>query len=195
MAITLPTGCVQDFTSRLVPPAAESVSAFGTNRQHFVRLGRHWRFDVTLHAMLQAKALESSVLDDDTDTMVWEIPQADLQAANEGTPLVDGGGQLGSTLNVDGITPGYVIKRGAFISITTSSRRYVYQVTAQATASGAGEAALSIQPPLRVSPNNNDTVEIAAPKVEGLASWSGMTRHRRVGNIVRGMAFTIEERG
>ncbi len=195
MPITLPTGCVQDWSHRLVPDPAESVSSFGTNRQRFVRLGRHWRFDVQLHAMVQAKALEWSVLDADTDTMVWTIPQDGLQAAGDGMPLVDGAGQLGSTLNVDGLTVGYVIKPGAFISIITSSRRYVYQVTAEATASGVGEAALSIQPPLRVTPNNNDTVEIAAPKVEGLARWSGMTRHRRVGNLVRGLSFTIEERG
>ncbi len=193
MPTNLPTTAVVEWSAQIVPPPAESASAFGTNRQRFVRIGQHWRFTVTLPAQSQSTALDWTDLEAPTDTMVWEIPQGDLQAGNEGTPLVDGGGQLGSTLDVDGITPGYVIKKGAFISVISSSRRYVYQVTAEATATGLGEAALSIQPPLRVSPNNNDTVEIATPKVEGLSSADPLTIG--LSYVQRGRRFVIEERG
>jgi hypothetical protein len=193
MPITLPSTDPLNWSAEIVPKPAESASAFGTNRQRFVRLGRHWRFSVTLPLLTQEQALSWSVLDSDTDTMVWSIPQGGLQAAGEGTPRVAGASQLGTTLDVDGLTVGYVVKQGAFISVTTSSRRYVYQVTAQATADGTGAAALSIQPPLRVSPADNDVVEIAAPKVEGLASRQPVSfgvLHR-----VSGLSFTIEERG
>jgi len=195
MTIELPTGCVLKWTPSLVPQPATSKSAFGTNAQRIVRLGRHWRFDVTLHTMTQAKALEWSVIDEDTDTVLWKIPQSGLQNANEGTPRINGAGQLGTSLEIDNLSSNYVVNKGAFISILTGGRRYVHQVTATHTALGNGDATLQIKPPLRVFPGNNNTVEIAQPKVEGFAMWQNMTRNSRVNNIVRGASFTIEERG
>lgn len=198
MAVQLPTGCVENWTGRLVPQPTVSKSAFGTNRQHFARLGRHWQFDVQLFTMTQTKALEWVQLENETDTLLWNIPQGDLVAANEGTPLVAGASQLGTSLNIDGVTPGFVIPQGAYISITTSGQRYVYQVTAAVTASTTsptGEATLSIQPPLRVSPADNDVVEISSPKLEGYVNFQGLTHARRADNLVRGVSFQIEERG
>lgn len=195
MPIQLPTGCVQDWSPGLVPRPNRNSSATGTNTQHFVRLGRHWRFDVSLHAMIQAKAAEWVDLENETDTLLWNIPQGDLVADNEGSPRVAGGSQTGSSLDVDGITIGFVIPQGAFISIITNSRRYVYKVRAAVTADGTGAATLSIIPPLRLSPLNNDVVEISDPKVEGLVDFAGFPHARRRDNIVPSVAFAIEERG
>ena len=144
--------------------------------------------------MTQTKALEWVQLENETDTLLWDIPQGDLVAANDGSPLVDGASQLGTSLDIDGVTPEFVIPQGAYISITTSGQRYVYQVTAEVTAT-TGSATLSIQPPLRVSPANNDVVEISSPKLEGYVNFQGLTHARRADNLVRGVSFQIEERG
>lgn len=198
MVVQLPTGCVLNWNPSLTPAPTRSESVFGTNVQHFIRLGRHWKFDVTLHTMTQSKANEWVTLATETDTLLWDIPQGSLITGSEGTPVVNGASQTGTTLNVDGLTPGFVIPQGAFISVITSSRRYVYQVRADVTASTSsptGEAAISIQPPLRVSPGDGDTVEIESPKVEGYADFSGLEYVRRSDNLVRGFRFTLTERG
>jgi hypothetical protein len=198
MPVQLPTGCVLSWTPTLVPGPTRSESAFGTNRQHFIRLGRHWRFDVTLQTMLQTKANEWILLNTETDSVLWDIPQGSLINGTEGTPVVNGASQVGTTLDVDGLTPGFVIPQGAFISVITSSRRYVYQVRTSVTASTSsptGQAAIAINPPLRVSPGDGDTVEIESPKVEGYVDFSGKTYTRRSDNLVRGFSFTVAERG
>lgn len=194
MSINLPTGCVDNWSSSIVPAPTRNASATGTNVQHFARLGRHWRFDVSLHAMTQVKSMEWVDLENETDSLVWTIPQGDLVAANEGSPAVNGASQTGSSLDIDGVTLGFVVPAGAFISIVTNSRRYVYRVrTAITLTTGAGT--LDIMPPLRISPNNDDVIEISAPKVEGLVNTSGIGHARRRSNIVSGISFTIEERG
>lgn len=194
MPIQLPTGCFDQWHPQLTPAPTRNASATGTNVQHFQRLGRHWRVTVDLHAMHQAKAEEWADLEDETDTLLWNIPQDTLVAANEGSPRVNGASQTGSSLDIDGATLGFVIPKGAFISIVTNARRYVYKVKAEATAT-TGSATLSIMPPLRVSPNNNDVVEISAPKIEGLVDFAGFPRRRRHDNRVPATSFVIEERG
>lgn len=192
MTNTLPTGFIKALSGVLSEPN-RNASAFNTNVQHFVRLGRKWTFSLTLRAMSHGEARQFWMLHAN-EPVLCDIVQREAPTINEGTPLVDGAGQLGSTLNVDGLTVGETIEAGRFISIVTNSRRYVYQVTADATASGVGEAALSIQPPLRVIPNNNDTVEIAAPKVEGYVSGFRGFGGAPNGGVAE-TSFTIEERG
>lgn len=195
--ITLPTGCIEMWSYRVVPEAAESESAFGTNSQSFVRTGQHLAFDLTTMRMTRADGLDWSDLAAPNVALVWAIDQGALVAANEGTPRVAGTGQLGMTLNVDGLTAGYVIPKDAIIThVSASGRRYCYPIASAVTASGTGTAALSLRIPLRVSPADNDVVKIAAPEVQGkVQGFSGLTRQRRRGDIIPSFTFTLRERG
>jgi len=195
MTITLPSGGVRDWLPRLSPAPNENRSALGTNGQRFIRLGRHWAFDVNLHPMTQTDANAWSDLDEETDVLAWPIDQDDLLNDAEGTPLVAGADQLGNELDIDGATAGLVIPKGWFISVITSSRRYVYQLRSAVTVSGGGTATLPIRPVLRVAPSDNAVVEIAAPKVEGLVTARGFLRQSLSNRVASGAQFTIEERG
>lgn len=70
-----------------------------------------------------------------------------------GSPLVNGGSQTGSTLNIDGCTNGNTFLRGDMIATTTG----LHMVCADVTASG-GAMALTIEPPIRTSPADNSAI-------------------------------------
>ncbi|WP_270374991.1 hypothetical protein [Marinicauda sp. Alg238-R41] len=191
--IDLPTGCVEDWTPRLTPRPSRARDSQGLPRGNINQLGKVWAFDVSLHAMTQIDALKwIAELNDNTgDGHRWVIDQGSLISGSEGAPLVAGGSQLGTSLDIDGVTNGMVIPQGAFISIITASKRYVYQLASQVTASGTGTATLAFNTPMRVSPADNDVVEIAAPKIEGFVDFDGMSFARRRRFVSGGAQFTI----
>lgn len=74
-----------------------------------------------------------------------------------GTPIVNGSGQSGNTLISDGWAAGAaVLKKGDWIEI--EGDRKVYQITADVTSDGSGNAYLPIYPALRRSPGDNTTI-------------------------------------
>lgn len=123
---------------------------------------------------------------------VMPIPEPKLPVLAYGTPLVNGAGQLGSSLPVDGLTPGVAVPSGKWLSVIIGGRRYAYFTTAEATASGGGAATLPIYPMIRRSPADNAVVELAAPKIEGRVILSDRDV-RRIGAL--SFSFTIRERG
>lgn len=78
-----------------------------------------------------------------------------------GTPLVNGASQTGSTLNTDGWTPSTtgILLAGDYIGIGSELK----MIVADVDANGSGEAALSIEPPLRASPSDNDPIVVTRP--------------------------------
>jgi len=77
-----------------------------------------------------------------------------------GTILVNGSSQTGNALAVDGLSAGGTILMGSYIQVGL----YLYMVVEDATANGSGEVTLSIEPALRTSPGNNDSVTVTNPK-------------------------------
>lgn len=123
---------------------------------------------------------------------VMPIPEPKLPAEPYGSPLVSGAGQLGSSVDVDGLTPGVPIAAGKWLSVIVSGRRYAYFTTADVIADGSGEAALPIYPMIRRSPADNAVVELATPMIEGRVILSDRDV-RRIGAL--SFSFTIRERG
>ena len=92
---------------------------------------------------------------------------------------------------IDGLTNGYVIRKGQFLSVVTQGRRFLYRAKASVTVSG-GAATVPLRTMLRFPPADNDVVEIAQPMIEGfirdLGEWSvGVDR-------LVGLQFTVRER-
>lgn len=195
--VDLPTGCVAGYTASLVPRPARARSAFGTAGININRLGQHWRFEVRLHAMTQANALkwDTDLGNNTGDGHRWTIPQGDLISGSEGTPLVAGANQQGSSLNIDGAMAGLVIPKGAFVSIVTNGRRYVQRMAAAVTVGGGGTATLTFTSPMRVIPGDNNVVEIKTPKVEGLVDFTGLPVDTLFSYLTKGGSFSIQERG
>lgn len=192
MAIELPAGDVLRYVPTLLPTASESESAMGANLQDFTPAGRRWRFDVRLRSLTDARLdLWAGLEEAGSQTFLWPIPQLDTVGANEGSPLVDGGGQLGRTLSVKGVTAGYVIPRRTWAVVISAGKRYAYRTSAAVTAAGDGTADLPIYPNIRAVHSNEDVVEIAAPKVEGRTRFDGF-EHRQGGAAPA--RFILEER-
>lgn len=162
--------------------------------QRVNRLGNRWRVRVEMPVLTvkQAREWSAALVQGLRLGVLMPIVQPDTYTGTPGSPLVAGAGQAGVELDVDGLTAAYGWKFGQFVSVITSSRRYLYMLSASGVADTSGVATLPIEPPLRVSPGDNDVVEIALPYIEGLLadapSWM-----LDVDRLARGFSFAIEE--
>jgi hypothetical protein len=117
--------------------------------------------------------------------------------AAPGTPRVDGDNQTGIELATDGWTPSVLVMRaGDFLSFEDAAgRRRMHHVLADVTSDSAGEATLSLVPPLRSAPADNTALDVLTPSPvwslamddSGLIDW-----HAR--NVLRaGLTLEIVE--
>lgn len=102
-----------------------------------------------------------------------------------GTPLIDGGNQTGGALTTKGWTPSVtgILLAGDYVAYDTAAGRQLHMVTADADSDGSGEAALSVEPPIRVSPQDDAslivtdascTMMLAAPEIVWDAGQTGV---------------------
>lgn len=73
--------------------------------------------------------------------------------------LVNGAGQAGASLVVDGMGAGATLKAGDYFSVNGELK----MLTADATANASGQATLVFEPPLRVSPADNAVLTLTQP--------------------------------
>ena len=111
-----------------------------------------------------------------------------------GTPLVKGADQTGNSLITDGWTASVtgIMKAGDYLQIGSGIEQRLHMVVADANSDGSGDATLSIEPALRVSPADNAALTVSSAKgVFRLASneteWSA--------NAVStyGLTFAVKE--
>ena len=163
------------------------------------RLGTRWAIDVSIPA-LQAAACGASLTMDlergETETVVMVIPEPGTERASFGTNVkVNGAGQLGMTLNVDGLPANKAVPKGKWLSIVTGGQRFAYRTTAAVVANASGAVALPIFPMLRRQPGNDGVVELAEPKIEGFVAMDIEHSLRAIGSTgAVGIDFTISER-
>jgi len=80
------------------------------------------------------------------------------------TPLVNGGSQIGATINVDGATPSTLLFRaGDFFSFSAGGYSELKMVTADITTTVSGSATVAFWPPIRIAPANNAALQITSP--------------------------------
>lgn len=189
---TLPRGTT--YSMRAVSAANNLEPAFGGGIQRIARKGSRFALDVNVPALaLRCAGVEliADLIRGETELIRCPIPEA-IEAAPYGAALVNGGGQSGTALAVDNLTPNVVLRKGKFLSLPVSGQGFVYMVTAETIADDDGAASVPIWPMLRASPANNAAIELPAPMIEGFVrpgqDWSIWTL-RAVG-----LSFTIEER-
>lgn len=126
------------------------------------------------------------------ETIACRFPQPGFDVRAPGAAVVDGAGQAGTTLNLRGLTPSYVIRRRQLFSIVSGGRRYLHYARAQAIADGTGKVAVPIGPMLRIQPADGDIAELGAPMIEGKLAGDdkGWTM---IPARVQGLSFTISE--
>jgi len=165
--------------------------AFGDGEQELLRKGSRYALTFQMPPMRYVTSMDWDDLMAEGDTVVMKVHQPGFDTGAPGTPRVNGAGQSGSALVIDGLTNGYVIRKGQFLSVITQGRRFLYRAKANVTVSG-GTATVPLRTMLRFPPGDNDVVEIAQPMIEGfvrdLGEWSvGIDR-------LVGLQFTVRER-
>ena len=181
-------------TPRLITGRAEIRTAWGGLGPRLNRGASRYAFDISLPIMTYQDAQDWAAIDDEEATVTLQIIQPGLDTGAPGLPKVKGAAQAGSSLLIDGLTPHYVIRRRQFLSITTGGRLYLYRAKAEVVADAAGEATVTLETMLRVSPADNDVVELAAPRIEGYPMpASGTWQTSTAGHVA--LSFGIEERG
>jgi len=96
------------------------------------------------------------------------IRQPNFDVGAPGTPLVNGAVSSGRTVDIDGLTPGYAIRDGQWVSFVTGGARYLDCVDAQVIADSSGEATITLHNLLRAPLADNATVELGLPRLEGV---------------------------
>lgn len=165
--------------------------AFGDGEQELLRKGSRYALTFQMPPMRYVTSMDWDDLMAEGDTVVMKVHQPGFDTGAPGVPRVNGAGQAGSALVIDGLTNGYVIRKGQFLSVITQGRRFLYRAKASVTVSG-GSATVPLRTMLRFPPADNDVVEIAQPMIEGfvrdLGEWSvGVDR-------LVGLQFTVRER-
>lgn len=113
-----------------------------------------------------------------------------------GTPLVNGASQTGTTLNTDGWTPSVtgILLAGDYVAFDTPSGwRELHMIAADADSDATGAAALTVAPPLRESPADDEPLILSSPTcVMMLASDEGAAWDLNVVKIF-GLRFSAIE--
>lgn len=197
MAITLPTSpAPRSMTPRLVSRRRDLEPTFNGPTTRVRRLGSRWSVDVEMPPMRYAEAMAwiAALTSAEADTVILRLPQPDFDTGSPGTPLVNGAGQLGAAIDLDGVTVGYLVKAGQWLNLTASGRSYLYQVVADRFPDGSGVLPdLAINPMIRRSPADNSAVQLATPVIEGFLSGRETMWTVDVARTV-GLAFTVTER-
>jgi len=95
---------------------------------------------------------------------LFTMPHPDYKGAASGELAgeVNGSGQSGNSLVVDGVSPNTLILReGEWFQVRNEFKR----ATADCTSDGDGEVVLVFKPALRVSPTDDDPVNFSSPKI------------------------------
>lgn len=195
MAITLPvTPAPRSITPRLVSRRRDLEPTFNGPTSRIRRLGSRWSIDFELPPMPFLTAMEwvAKLTSAEADTVIMAVPQPGFETGAPGSPLVNGGSQLGAAIDLDGFSPAFVATAGQWFNLTVSSRLYLYQVAADQVASADVMADLAISPMIRRSPANNSAADFSTPKIEGFLSGRETSWTVDVARTV-GLSFTITE--
>ncbi len=183
--LALPTaaGGPASTSPSLNPQVGATRSPFTGGMQTYAWPNEYWTFPFNLPAMIRADAeewigfllalngMEGSFL---AGQPGYTTPRGTWSG---GSPLVNGAGQSGKVLLVDGLSAGATGKRGDYFQLGSGATSRLYKLTKDMAANGSGQATLDFQPRLRATPADNDPLVLASPvglmmRTENATSWS-----------------------
>ena len=128
--------------------------------------GARWHFSCSFDSLSEADAAAmrtflAKLRGRSNRFTVWPLGVKAMRGVATGTPRVNGAAQTGTTLATDGWTPSTagILLAGDYIGVNGELKLLV----ADAASNGAGQATLSIEPPLRASPTDNAAITTTRP--------------------------------
>jgi hypothetical protein len=195
--ITLPTDPAPfDASPALIDFGGFLEPGLGGEVQRIDRMGNRFSLAVTMPPMRSTAAgmaFVSRLIRGKTEGVRMEFPLLGFNPGTPGTPRVNGAGQAGRSLIVDGFTAGYSVVEGQWFTHVNNGRYYLYNVDGPVTANGAGQATLPISPMLRVEPADNDLLLFAQPLIEGFVHGEEWRWNMSVQHLLK-LEFEVRER-
>lgn len=96
-------------------------------------------------------------------------------------------------MQIDGLTPGYEIKEGFWLSLVKDGQHYLHCVGTGATADGGGDASIELNELVRTDFADNTVVNLAEPQVEGLLVGDSWSFEYDVNRVIP-IQFTLKEK-
>lgn len=184
-------------TPRLIDYGTVLRSPTGGSSLRIDRAGSRFAAEITFPPMKPdtARVFVSRLLDAKSEGLRIEFPLLGESQGSPGSPAVNGAGQAGKTLAIDGLTPGYRFKEGYWFSIVDADgQHYLHNCRSNVVADGAGLATITITPALRVPFADGATIHLAKPMFEGLVDGNEFSWQIPVERLIA-LAVTIEEAG
>jgi hypothetical protein len=125
------------------------------------------------------------------------FPQVNFDVGAPGSPTVSAATAGGTSLPITGGTPGYAIREGQALTMTTGSRGYFYLAAEQVILDSNGAGTIVLDVPLRIAAGAGDAVNLARPTIEGWISGNGGDTGfgwTVADNRTVALAFTVTER-
>jgi len=194
MSYALPTDFAGvSITPSLITARNDLVPVFGGPEQRRNRMGSRYQLKVKLEPLSPEQAAEWDDIEDEVETCLFEIPQPDFDTGSPGSPLVNGSGQSGANLILDGLTPQYVIRKRQWLTVVTGGQHFCYRARAEVVVNGSGQVTVPLRTMLRKPHADNDVVLIAQPIMEGFVTVDE-DAWMIDGNHLISLGFTIKER-
>jgi len=155
----------QGMAWRLLMPAQTNVSDWTGRRQTLASGRGWWECQITFPPIVTTANINpwrSFIAKARGAANDFQVPvdPATPQSSSTATPLVNGAGQTGRTLNTDGWPLSTtVLQAGQYVTINNQ----LLQLTENVISNGSGVAVLTFEPPVRVSPADNAAIEFKNP--------------------------------
>lgn len=122
-----------------------------------------------------------------------EFPQVGFRVGAPGYNITAAAAvEGGRVLTVTGGTPGYGVREGQALTITSNGRRFFYLASKQVMFDAAGSGAIELDVPLREEVTVGDPVNLAQPLIAGRIMEDGWKWSIDTAGTV-GLSFRIEE--
>lgn len=169
--VTMPGTQFRRVTFSLYAPGVPMTSPISQADQHLEILGAQWKAEYELPPMRRADAEPwiawlTTLQGSHQRFYAWDPSATAPRGSVAGSPVVDGASQTGTTLNTTGWTPNAegVLLTGDFLAFETPSGwRELHQVVNDVDADGSGDAAITIAPPIRESPDDTEPLITTQP--------------------------------
>lgn len=173
--LSLPTVTgIRNISLRARNVVSISQSPFTLKQQVVSHAGQQWEAEITLPPMTRAEGEEwvsfLVKLKGQRGTFLLGDPSGATPrgsaSSNAGTPLVNGSGQTGDSLTIDGCpatVTGY-LKAGDYIQLGNASSATLHKVLNDSNTNGDGQTTLDIFPSIRTAPADNAAVTVSNAK-------------------------------
>lgn len=200
MIHTFPSITADSCDFSLASNTASHTSPYDKTTQTLELPGARWLVSLMFDSMREDEAREMAAFavklrGEAGRFYLYDMSHPNPRGNPQGSPVVDGAGQTGDTINIRGWTASAtgLLKPGDYIGFNDE----LHMVTAQVDADGTGDSAnVPIEPPIRTAPADGATITTDKPKAvfrlidDGQARWTAKNQRFNRMTLTAIEAFT-----